>query len=63
VLAQGRDVVPIPGTKQAKFVDENLAAAGVVLSPEDLRAINLVLPPGSTAGDRYNAQAMAAVNR
>jgi aryl-alcohol dehydrogenase-like predicted oxidoreductase len=63
VLAQGRDVVPIPGTKQAKFVDENLAAAGVVLSPEDLRAINLVLPPGSTAGDRYSAQAMAAVNR
>jgi aryl-alcohol dehydrogenase-like predicted oxidoreductase len=55
--------VPIPGTKQAKFVDENLAAADIVLTPEDLRAIDAVLPAGSAAGDRYNAQAMAAVNR
>jgi len=63
VLAQGQDIVPIPGTKQAKFVDENLAAADIVLTPEDLRAIDAVLPAGSAAGDRYNAQAMAAVNR
>jgi aryl-alcohol dehydrogenase-like predicted oxidoreductase len=63
VLAQGRDVVPIPGTKQRRYVDENLAALDVVLTPEDLRAIGAILPAGSTAGDRYNAQAMAAVNR
>jgi len=63
VLAQGRDVVPIPGTKQVKYVDENLAAVGVVLTPADLRAIDAVLPLGSAAGDRYNAQAMTAVNR
>jgi aryl-alcohol dehydrogenase-like predicted oxidoreductase len=63
VLAQGRDVVPIPGTKQSKYVDENLAAVGVVLTPADLRAIDVVLPLGSAAGDRYNAQAMTAVNR
>jgi aryl-alcohol dehydrogenase-like predicted oxidoreductase len=63
VLAQGRDVVPIPGTKQARYVDENLAATKVVLTPEDLRTIDAVLPVGSTAGDRYSAQAMVAVNR
>ena len=63
VLAQGPDIVPIPGTKQLRYVDENLAAAGVVLTPAELREIDVVLPPGSAAGDRYNAQAMAAVNR
>jgi aryl-alcohol dehydrogenase-like predicted oxidoreductase len=55
--------VPIPGTKQSRYVDENLAAIDVVLTPEDLRAIDAVLPVGSAAGDRYNAQAMAAVNQ
>ena len=63
VLAQGQDIVPIPGTKQSRYVDENLAAIGVVLTPADLHEIDLVLPPGAAAGDRYNAQAMAAVNR
>ena len=63
VLAQGNDIVPIPGTKQSRYVDENLAAVEVVLTPEDLRAIDAVAPVGSAAGDRYNAQAMAAVNR
>jgi aryl-alcohol dehydrogenase-like predicted oxidoreductase len=63
VLAQGQDIVPIPGTKQSRYVDENLAAIDVVLTPEDLRAIDAVLPVGSAAGDRYNAQAMAAVNQ
>jgi len=63
VLARGQDIVPIPGTKQTKYVDENLAAMDVVLTPADLREIDVVLPPGSAAGDRYNAQAMAALNR
>ena len=63
VLAQGQDVVPIPGTKQARFVDENIAAADIALTPADLREIDAAFPPGSAAGDRYNAQAMAAVNR
>ena len=63
VLAQGPDIVPIPGTKQIKYVDENLGAANVALSSADLREIDAVLPPGSAAGDRYHAQAMAAVNR
>ena len=63
VLAQGPDIVPIPGTKQIKYVDENLGAANVVLTAVDLREIDAVLPVGAAAGDRYHAQAMAAVNR
>jgi aryl-alcohol dehydrogenase-like predicted oxidoreductase len=63
VLAQGQDIVPIPGTKQVKYLDENLGAAKVVLTAADLREIDAVLPVGSAAGARYNAQAMAALNR
>ena len=63
VLAQGPDIVPIPGTKQINYVDENLAAAKVTLTPAELREIDAVLPPGSAAGDRYPAQSMSAVNR
>jgi diketogulonate reductase-like aldo/keto reductase len=63
VLAQGPDIVPIPGTKQIKYVDENLAATNVALTSAELREIDAVLPLGSAAGDRYHAQAMAAVNR
>jgi aryl-alcohol dehydrogenase-like predicted oxidoreductase len=63
VLAQGGDVVPIPGTKRQKYLDENLGALQVSLSPSDLKRIDAILPAGSTAGDRYTAQAMQAVNR
>ena len=57
------DIVPIPGTKQIKYVDENLGAANIALTAADLREIDAVLPVGAAAGDRYHAQAMAAVNR
>lgn len=63
VLAQGNDIVPIPGTKRIKYLDENLAAARVTLSREELREIDAILPMGAAAGDRYHAQGMAAVNR
>jgi len=63
VLAQGEDIVPIPGTKQSRYLDENLASLTVRLSPADLRRIDAILPAGSTAGDRYPAQSMQAVNR
>ena len=63
VLAQGDDIVPIPGTKKLSYLEENLGAAKVVLAPEELREIDAVLPAGVTAGDRYHAQAMTAVNR
>ena len=63
VLAQGQDIVPIPGTKRAKYLDENLAAIDVRLTPEELEQIDAVLPAGLTSGDRYPAHAMQAVNR
>lgn len=60
-LAQ--DVVPIPGTKRAKYLDENLGAAEVVLTADELARIDSLLPAGSATGDRYHAQAMQAVNK
>ena len=53
VLAQGNDVVPIPGTKNIKYLDENIAALGVSLSADDLELIDAAAPKGATAGDRY----------
>ena len=53
VLAQGDDVVPIPGTKRRKYLEENVAALEVSLTPEDLARIDEVAPRGATAGDRY----------
>ena len=61
VLAQGDDIVPIPGTKRQRYLDENLAASDVSLSEEDLRRIDEVAPKGGTAGDRYPN--MSTVNR
>jgi aryl-alcohol dehydrogenase-like predicted oxidoreductase len=63
VLAQGDDVVPIPGTKQVRFLDENLGALEVRLTPQELKDISAALPAGSTSGERYTPQAMQAVNR
>jgi aryl-alcohol dehydrogenase-like predicted oxidoreductase len=63
VLAQGEDVVPIPGTKRAKYLDENLGAIRVGLSPEELRQIDAILPAGVASGERYHAQAMRAIDR
>jgi len=63
VLAQGDDIVPIPGTKRRAFLDENVGALDVVLSGDDLAAIDAVLPFGAAAGDRYAAKPMLAVNR
>jgi aryl-alcohol dehydrogenase-like predicted oxidoreductase len=62
VLAQGNDIVPIPGTKRTKYLEENLNAIDVTLSPEELKQIDAVLPPGLASGDRYHAQAMKTVN-
>ena len=62
VLAQGDDVVPIPGTKRRSYLEENLGAVEVELTPEELAAIEEVTPRGSVAGDRYNAQMMANVD-
>ena len=62
VLAQGDDVVPIPGTKRRRYLEENLAALQLRLTPEDLTAIDEVAPPGAVAGERYTPAMMARVN-
>jgi len=53
VLAQGDDVVPIPGTKRRPYLEENVAAATLELSGDDLSRLNEAMPTGATAGDRY----------
>ena len=63
VLAQGEDIVPIPGTKRRIYLEENLAALKVELSPADLAEIATALPAGAAAGARYPEPAMQAVNR
>lgn len=63
VLAQGSDIVPIPGTKRRKYLEENLRALEVKLTEDDLRQINEVAPKGAAAGTRYPAAMMSAVNR
>jgi len=63
VLSQGNDIVPIPGTKRRKYLEENLAALDVQLSAEDLKQIDNVAPKNVAAGDRYPSHMMSAVNR
>ena len=61
VLSRG--VVPIPGTKRRKYLEENAGAAQIQLSKEELRRIEEAAPMGAAAGDRYHAQGMRSVNR
>jgi aryl-alcohol dehydrogenase-like predicted oxidoreductase len=63
VLAQGKDIVPIPGTKKRHYLEENVKAADITLSIDDLHTLNALAPPGVAAGLRYPEQAMKAVNR
>jgi aryl-alcohol dehydrogenase-like predicted oxidoreductase len=63
VLAQGDDVVPIPGTKHVKYLDQNIGALEVELSDADLQRLDAILPPGAAAGERYHARGMETVNR
>jgi len=63
VLAQGEDIVPIPGTKRRAYLEENVGALRIVLTEEDLKSMDESASPGSVAGERYAAEAMKAVNR
>ena len=63
VLAQGEDIVPIPGTKHVRYLDENIGALGVKLTDEDLKRLDEILPPGAAAGPRYHERGMETVNR
>src|SRR5829696_2064729 len=63
VLARGEDVVPIPGTKRVKYLEENVGAVDVRLGDEQLRELDALFPPGAAAGERYPQAAMANVER
>ncbi|MGN5378946.1 hypothetical protein ACQ4WX_21050 [Streptomyces lasalocidi] len=60
---RGEDVVPIPGTRLQRYLEENLAALTVELSPEDLAAIEAAAPAGQIAGNRYDATSLTFVDR
>jgi aryl-alcohol dehydrogenase-like predicted oxidoreductase len=63
VLAQGEDIVPIPGTKRRKYLEENAATADIELSQEELAELDEVFPKDAAAGQRYPDHMMALVNR
>ena len=63
VLAQGQDIVPIPGTKRRTFLEENVKSADIMLTPAEIDQLNRAAPVGQTAGARYSATAMAALDR
>jgi aryl-alcohol dehydrogenase-like predicted oxidoreductase len=62
VLAQGGDIVPIPGTKRRKYIEENAASVDLELTSEDLRRLNHVFPSGAASGERYPQQMMSLIN-
>ncbi len=62
VLAQDDDLIPIPGTKKVRYLEENVAAADMALSQAELAAIDDALPAGAAAGERYAAEAMLVLN-
>jgi aryl-alcohol dehydrogenase-like predicted oxidoreductase len=63
LLAQGDDIIPIPGTKRRKYLEENIGALKINLTPGDLRGIDEVAPKGIAAGARYPETMMSLVNR
>ncbi len=63
VLAQGEDIVPIPGTKRRKYLDENAAALEIALAPEVVSRLAEIFPPEAAAGERYNEAMKALVDR
>jgi aryl-alcohol dehydrogenase-like predicted oxidoreductase len=62
VLAQGDSIVPIPGTKQRRYLEENIRALDVELTSADLEEIDEIAPKGVAEGERYNEASMRAVN-
>ncbi|AOR63900.1 aldo/keto reductase [Pectobacterium wasabiae] len=63
VLAQGEHIVPIPGTKRRRYLEENVAALDVTLTKEELAAIDAIFPPDAAAGERYGKESMATLNQ
>ena len=62
VLAQSEDIVPIPGTKRLRYLEDNLGALEVVLTDDDRLELDRLFPPGAAAGARYHADMMALIN-
>jgi aryl-alcohol dehydrogenase-like predicted oxidoreductase len=63
VLAQGQDVVPIPGTKRRKYLEENAAAAEIKLTPAEVAELEAAVPEDEIAGDRYNAGGLKTIDK
>jgi aryl-alcohol dehydrogenase-like predicted oxidoreductase len=63
VLAKGDDVVPIPGTKRRKYLEENWAAAQIRLTPDEVAELEAAVPQGEVVGDRYSVAGMKAIDR
>ena len=63
LLAKGDDIVPIPGTKRRRYLEENAGAASLVLEPAEVDALDRALPPEAVAGPRYNERMMAFIDR
>jgi aryl-alcohol dehydrogenase-like predicted oxidoreductase len=63
VLHKGDDIIPIPGTKRIKYLEQNAGAANITLTPQEIAELDAALPPGAAAGTRYPEAAMHAVNR
>lgn len=63
VLAQGKDIITIPGTKQIKYLEENIASENVKLTAKDLQSIEDIMPAGSVSGTRYPERFMSSLNQ
>jgi aryl-alcohol dehydrogenase-like predicted oxidoreductase len=63
LLAKGADIVPIPGTKRRKYLEENVAAGKIALGPADMAALDAALAPGKVSGKRYNDRVMVTIDR
>jgi aryl-alcohol dehydrogenase-like predicted oxidoreductase len=62
VLAQGKDIITIPGTKHIKYLEQNIEAGSITLSPEDLKTIDEIVAPGLVAGERYGETQLKHLN-
>jgi len=63
LLHKGPDIVPIPGTKRRRYLEENVGAANISLSADDMRVLDATLSPEKVAGPRYNEKQMSMVDR
>jgi aryl-alcohol dehydrogenase-like predicted oxidoreductase len=63
LLAQGDDIVPIPGTKRRRYLEENVAAAAITLAAADVARLGALFAPGAASGERYSHEMMRLVDR